>query len=184
MRQLSKIHVFGASGAGTTTLAKHLADKLDLPHFDADNYFWQPTDPPYQQKTGRSLRIQALGKDLGASDHGWVLSGCVASWGESLLTDIDLSVFVYLDEKTRIDRLRSREREEFGQRIEPGGDMYANHLDFIAWARSYDSAHPPIRSLALHEQWITNSVAPTIRVNSKHDISSLVQDVLQLPPNK
>ena len=34
--------------------------------------------------------------------------------------------------------LTKREKEVFGSRIEPGGDMYKNHLEFIEWAKAYD----------------------------------------------
>jgi len=38
------IIVFGASGSGTTTLAKELARVLNFAHFDADDYYWQKQD--------------------------------------------------------------------------------------------------------------------------------------------
>ena len=135
VRKFSKIHVFGASGSGTTTLARHLAEALNLRHFDADDYFWEQTDPPFKQITKRSLRVQRLGADLNLSRSGWVLSGCIAGWGESLLADLDLSVFVYLNKETRLQRLLDRELEEFGARITPGGDMYESHLKFMSWAK-------------------------------------------------
>jgi len=184
VRALSKVHVFGASGSGTTTLARHLAGALNLRHFDADNYFWEQTDPPFERKTERSLRVKRLGEDLNHSREGWVLSGCVAGWGEPLLADLDLSVFIYLDKEIKFKRLLDRELEEFGARVMPGGDMHESHRKFMSWAKSYEQARPPIRSLALHEQWIANSDAPTARVNSMYDVSSLVEELLQLPPNE
>ena len=50
--QRSKLHVMGASGAGTTTLARALADHWTVPHADADadDYFWVPSTPPYLEK--------------------------------------------------------------------------------------------------------------------------------------
>ncbi|HEV2483277.1 MAG TPA: shikimate kinase [Puia sp.] len=42
-----KIHIFGASGAGVTTLGQALAARLSLPYFDSDDYFWYATDPPF-----------------------------------------------------------------------------------------------------------------------------------------
>ena len=43
---IHRIHILGASGSGTTTLGRALAERLQCPHFDADDYFWVPTDPP------------------------------------------------------------------------------------------------------------------------------------------
>ncbi len=36
-----KIHVFGASGSGVSTLGKALAVELHLPFFDADDFYWK-----------------------------------------------------------------------------------------------------------------------------------------------
>jgi adenylate kinase family enzyme len=48
-----RIHITGASGAGVTRLGRVLTDALAVPHHDTDDYFWQPTVPPYQ-KSARS----------------------------------------------------------------------------------------------------------------------------------
>jgi adenylate kinase family enzyme len=45
--KLCRIHITGASGAGVSTLGCALADALAIPHHDTDDYFWQPTSPPY-----------------------------------------------------------------------------------------------------------------------------------------
>lgn len=37
---------------------------------------------------------------------------------------------------SRIERLKKRERENFGSRIDFGGDMYEIHQKFIEWALS------------------------------------------------
>ena len=44
------IHIFGASGSGTTTLAEKISRELGYFHLDTDDYFWLPTDPPFCRK--------------------------------------------------------------------------------------------------------------------------------------
>ena len=34
-----RIHLFGASGSGTTTLGVALAERLAIAHFDSDNFY-------------------------------------------------------------------------------------------------------------------------------------------------
>ena len=46
----TRIHLFGASGCGATTLGAVLGERLDVPHLEADNYYWVPTDPPFTDK--------------------------------------------------------------------------------------------------------------------------------------
>jgi len=45
-----RIHITGASGAGTTTLGEHLARALRCDHFDTDDYYRLPADPPFRIK--------------------------------------------------------------------------------------------------------------------------------------
>ena len=45
-----RLHVTGASGAGTTTLARVIASEWSVPHADVDDYFRVPTSPPYRIK--------------------------------------------------------------------------------------------------------------------------------------
>ena len=54
------IHIFGASGCGTTTLGAAVAEKLALPHFDVDDFYWRPTDPPFVEKHQPAQRIADL----------------------------------------------------------------------------------------------------------------------------
>jgi adenylate kinase family enzyme len=69
---IQRIHILGASGSGTTTLGRALAAHLHFPHFDTDDYFWLPTDPPYTQQRERIERAQLLMNDVTAHDA-WVV---------------------------------------------------------------------------------------------------------------
>ena len=53
----------------------------------------------------------------------------------------------------RIARLRARELQHFGARIEPGGDMAQTHQAFLTWAAAYDDGGVDMRSRAKHDEW-------------------------------
>jgi adenylate kinase family enzyme len=67
---IHRIHILGASGSGTTTLGRALAERLQCPHFDTDDYFWLPTDPPFTHQRERTQRQRLLMDDLTAHDSG------------------------------------------------------------------------------------------------------------------
>ncbi|NML64046.1 hypothetical protein HHL22_02400 [Hymenobacter sp. RP-2-7] len=54
-----KLHVFGASGAGVTTLGHALSAALGLPYFDSDDYFWLPTKPEFTHRPPGRARCLA-----------------------------------------------------------------------------------------------------------------------------
>jgi adenylate kinase family enzyme len=81
---LARIHILGASGSGTTTLGRALAAKLGCPHFDSDDFYWMPTEPPYRQPRPREEGQRLLGEAL-ATSASWVLSGSLCGWGDPFI---------------------------------------------------------------------------------------------------
>lgn len=141
------IHLFGASGSGTTTLGKLIARRFGYFFMDTDDYFWQPTDPPYAEPRAPADRIALMREDI-AKQGNVVLAGSLSGWGDPLIPLFTLAIRLETDTDTRLERLKQRERANFGSRIEPGGDMAENHQNFIAWAAAYDRGGLDMRSKA------------------------------------
>ena len=104
---VKRIHILGASGSGTTTLGQALAERLQCPHFDADDSFWVPTDPPFTHQRERTERAQLLMDDLTAHDA-WVVSGSLCGWGDVAIPLFELVVFLWIPHDRRMARLRQR----------------------------------------------------------------------------
>jgi len=158
---IHRIHLLGASGSGTTTLGRALAERLQYPHFDTDDYFWLPTDPPFTHQRARTERQQLLMDDLTAQEQ-WVLSGSLCGWGDVAIPLFELVVFLAIPHDIRMKGLRRREHARFGERILPGGDMYEKSQQFFAWAASYDDGGLDIRSRRLHDQWLSTLPCPIL----------------------
>jgi adenylate kinase family enzyme len=88
-----RLHIFGASGSGTSTLGRALAARLSLPFFDVDDYYWRKTDPPYREKVPVAQRYSTLEAELHRAGE-WVLSGSLVSWGGGLRALFTLAVFL------------------------------------------------------------------------------------------
>jgi adenylate kinase family enzyme len=166
---IQRIHILGASGSGTTTLGRALAERLQCPHFDTDDYFWLPTDPPYTRQRERTERAQLLMDDLTAQEQ-WVLSGSLCGWGDVAIPLFGLVIFLAIPQDIRMARLRQREHERFGERILPGGDMYESSQAFLAWAASYDDGGLDMRSRRRHDQWLSTLPCPIICIEGEYTI--------------
>ncbi|HET9395743.1 MAG TPA: AAA family ATPase [Nitrospiraceae bacterium] len=162
------VHVTGASGSGTTTLARALADALALRHFDADDYYWLPTSPAFKQKRDPSERFALLCNEIQVNS-GIVLSGSVMGWGPEIEDSFSLIVFLYLPAELRIERLRRRELAQLGQVDEA----------FLQWAAEYDKGPSEGRSLAKHEHWLAQRACPILRLHGDLSIAERVARVLQ-----
>ena len=102
----NRIHIVGASGSGTTSLAIALATRYGHRHLDTDDLFWIRTDPPYRVKRPRDERLASLRKALTES-RCWV--------------------------HVRLARLRAREIERYGEdAIAAGGELHDAHANFLA----------------------------------------------------
>ncbi len=176
----NKIHVTGASGAGTTTFGKTLSNHLNCKHFDSDNYFWLPTDPPYETSRKIDQRQQLLRKDLLEYDR-WVLSGSLCGWGDFAIDYFDLVIFLYVSTSVRIKRLKLREYTRFGDDIMvPGTNLYDKTKAFLEWAEAYDNGDINMRSLTMHNNWLKNIPCRVIRFKGDIPIENLMESIISI----
>ncbi|MBR4692479.1 MAG: hypothetical protein IKP17_06955 [Oscillospiraceae bacterium] len=54
------VHLFGASGSGTSALGRAIGEKTGWFFMDTDDYFWAPTDPPFTAKRAAPERLKLL----------------------------------------------------------------------------------------------------------------------------
>ena len=150
MKMKNVIHIYGASGSGTSTLGRKLSEELGYKFMDTDDYFWLPTDPMFTQKRPVQERLALMRRDIECAENA-VLSGSLTDWGDELIPYFTLAVRIEMAQELRIGRLKQRERQRFGTRLDPGGDMHQAHLQFIEWAKRYDTAGLDQRSKARHD---------------------------------
>jgi adenylate kinase family enzyme len=172
-----RIHVTGASGAGVTTLGRALADALALPHHDTDDYLWVPTTPPYRELREATDRLRLMG-EMFLPRADWVLSGGLDGWGNALVANFDLVVFLTTPHDIRMQRLRAREATHFGPDVvAPGGWRHDETESFIDWASHYEDGTREGRSLARHEEWLATLPCPVLRLDGTRQIADLVTEV-------
>ena len=150
-----KIHILGPTSSGTSTLGKAIAEKYKIPCFDSDDIIWVKSDPPFTQTRERDERIKIL-EDILKNNESFVLSGAVRSWGDFIGPFLDVVIYKYVDQETRIKRLIERETIRFGDRILPGNDMYENYIKLIEYTEKYETGGMEIRSKKSHLFWINN----------------------------
>lgn len=173
---INVIHIFGASGSGTTTLGEAIDKTLGYKHLDVDDYFWVPSDPPYEIKRAPNERQRLLRNDITNSQKS-VISGSLCGWGDIFIPYFDLAIFVDTSTELRIRRIKEREYSKFDNRILPGGDLYYKHTDFVEWAKGYDKVGVEQRSRALHKEWMKKLKCPVITVDGALPIDCLISQI-------
>jgi len=165
------IIVFGASGAGATTLGKEIARRLDYQHLDIDDYLWcWNTEIPLTVVRPREERTRGLMNAIKKHPN-FVISGTIFSDRELFDPLIDLAVFISTPADVCAERVHAREHARWGERVLPGGDMYkttrfhGNFGDYVANAQKYESADVSKFGRKFHEQWITELPCPVLRLD-------------------
>ncbi|WP_235451045.1 hypothetical protein [Frigoribacterium sp. RIT-PI-h] len=168
----------GASGSGTTTLGRALAEHWSVPHADADDYLFVPTEPPYVQKRAPASRVSLM-RELFAPKKAWVLSGSVMEWGEPIVAECDAVVFLTLGPRERLRRLEARE-----VRRRAGGDFdHAAWTEFVEWAAGYDDPAFAGRSRHAHDAWLDSLDQPVLSLDSEKSVQELRDAVLAWNPS-
>ncbi|WP_254444102.1 AAA family ATPase [Klebsiella oxytoca] len=173
MTAINRIHIFGASGSGTTSIAKKLAERVKYSHFDTDDYYWRNTSPPYTVKYESVERKRRLSRSLTSCPQ-WILSGSLCGWGDIFVPLFDLVVYVSVDKDTRLERIRQRELLRFGDAILAGGEQYDRYCAFMAWAGAYDTSPDITRSAERHRQWLANLTTPRLVITNDKTIDEAV----------
>ena len=149
-----RVHIFGASGSGTTTFGRALASFWSIPHHDTDDYYWEPTEPPFQKKRSIAKRLTLM-EEMFLPRPKWVLSGSLVSWSETLIPYFDVLIFLNLKNEDRLERIQSREEQRYGKaNLAPGGSRHKEHHEFMLWNEGYEKTTFQGRNRRLHENWI------------------------------
>lgn len=171
MQLPNRIHIVGASGSGTTSLASAIATRDGHRHLDTDAFFWMPTSPPYRETRPRAERLALLRQTL-LESTAWVLSGSLCGWGDPLIPEFELVVFLVVPTQVRLMRLRAREIERYGPHaIAAGGELYKPHVEFLEWAGRYDTGGLEMRSRALHEAWLATLPCAVLRLEGDRSVA-------------
>ena len=160
---MPRLLVIGASGAGTSTLGRLIANACATQHFDADDFFWHPTDPPFTRRRRPAERM-ALMEAVFLPRSDWVLSGSPLGWSDPIVPRLTHVVFLTLASEQRLGRLARREAARYGGRIAGVGDLAAHHRGFMDWAGGYDDPAFTGRSRAAHEAWLDRIACPLLRL--------------------
>ena len=171
------IHIYGASGSGTTTLGKKISDETGYFFMDTDDYYWLPVEPKYSQKRAIEDRLILMKRDIENNDN-VVISGSLVGWGDELIPYFSLAIRLITDSSVRIERLRKREKAEFGDSILPGGERYEEFTAFIEWASQYDTGDLNIRSKVYHDEWEKLLKCKKIVLNGADDLNYNFQKVM------
>lgn len=158
------IIIFGPAGSGKTTLGRMVAQALDFPYFDIDDFLWRWDTPvPFTVMRTREEKISGLMNAIAPHAH-FCMAGSMSSFHQHFDPLFNLAVLLTCDTSLRIERVHARELALFGDRILPGGDMHEAHQHFLRSAAHYDNnlGSPTLQE---HTQWLLSLPCKTLHLD-------------------
>lgn len=171
------VNIFGASGSGVTTLGNVISQKLGCPYFDSDHYFWLPAQVPFTERRPPQERNALINLEMAGFDS-WILGGSVINWHNSW--QFDLSVFLYIPQELRLNRLKQREYERYGDIIHTDKERNRLYKEFISWAKNYDGLITTSRSLHAHKNWMNDLKTPLLVIEGDTSVEERLKLVLDM----
>ena len=173
------ILIFGASGSGTSTLAKYISNQLNYTFIDIDDYYWLKTKVPYTERSDVETRINKLKNDIENSDN-VVMSGSLLAWGNEIKPYLTLAIRLETSTDIRIKRIQERDKAKYGDRILKDGDMYKQYQEYLDRAMKYDDGGLTVRSKRLYDSWQKELTCKTIILSGEDSLEYNLNEIKKL----
>ncbi len=169
----NKILICGGNGAGKSTLGRKLAQRLGWKFMDIEDYYFPKNNTDYNYETARTREEVAslLLEDMKKHDN-FVLASVKGNYGEAVASMFTCAVMISVPKEVRMERVRDRSYQKFGDRMLQGGDLYEKEKRFFDMVekRSEDDV----------TEWLDTMGMPVIRVDGTQTVERNVEMVMHL----
>jgi len=177
-----RIFITGGSGTGKTSIGEAVCEKIGYKHFDTDSYLWLPTKEPFMETRTPDEYSSLMGKDL-INNEKWILTGHVSfGLGHVYMPLYELVVFMYIPPDVRMERLKKREYERYGDEILPSGSKYENSKEFLQYAIEYETGTTP-GSLQGQKKFLESVKCPVLKIANdsfEESVNTLLEAISSL----
>lgn len=157
------IIICGLNGAGKSTLGKALAEELHFHFIDNEDLYFPKTDPNniFASPRTREEVEKLLLHEIKAHED-FVFASVKGDYGEAVYPFFRCAVLIDVPKDIRLERVRNRSFQKFGDRMLSGGDLHEQEERFFALVES--------RAENTVEKWVSVLNCPVIRVDGRKPI--------------
>lgn len=163
-----KIHIIGCSGSGKTYLAKALAEKYGIPHFDLDDIQWDNNADGYGVKMPIEKRTALLNKIL--ENDSWIIEGVYYAWVGNCFEDADKIYVLDISKRVYTYRIIKRAiKRKLG--LEKGKkETLKSVYNLLKWTDTFQNkSMPEIRKI------LAEYPSKTVWLRNKRDVANILK---------
>lgn len=126
------IIVCGLNGSGKSTLGKSLAEHLGFHFIDSENLFFSIAQSqldyskPRPHEEAKAILINEI-----KEHENFVFAAVKGNYGEEILPYYKFAVLIDVPKDIRLERIKNRSFQKFGDRMLQGGDLYEQEKAFF-----------------------------------------------------
>lgn len=145
---MERVIIIGCGGAGKSTLARQLGEKLDLPVVHLDKLFWRPGWVQVSQEEFDRLHREELAKDR------WIMDGNFNRTMEERLARCDTVIYLDFSRFACLRGVLKRVLTTYGTVRPDMGEGCPERIDweFLQWVWNYNKNKRKRNYQLLHEQ--------------------------------
>lgn len=171
------IIICGLNGTGKSTLGKALAEKLHFYFIDIENLYFPKTDPNYIYASPRTREdvAELLLYEMRTHEN-FILASVKGDYGEDIYSFFQYAILLDVPKNIRLQRVKERSFQKFGNRMLSGGDLYEQEEKFFRLIESRDENTV--------EEWVKSLKCPVIRIDGTKSIDENANFIIELMQNK
>ena len=162
----------GLNGTGKSTLGKALAERLRFHFIDNEDLYFPKTDPVYLYAAPRTREEvkKLLLKEIKAHEN-FIFASVKGDYGKSIYPYFQYAVWIDVPRDIRMERIKKRSFEKFGNRMMPGGDLYEQEEHFFDFVKS--------RAEDTVEKWVQSLNCPIIKIDGIKPIEENINLIIE-----
>ncbi len=166
------IIICGLNGTGKSTLGKALAEKLHFYFIDNEDLYFPKTNPTYIYAAPRTREeVEKLLFNKIEKHENFVFASVKGDYGETIYPFFQYAVLINVPEDIRIERVKNRSFQKFGNRMLFGGDLYEQEERFFDLVKS--------RAEDTVEKWIQSLNCPIIRIDGTKPVEENINLIIK-----
>ena len=163
----------GLNGVGKSSIGRILAKRMSYQFIDNEDLYFPKNDKSYMFSNPRSKEevIHILEEKISKEDK-FIFVAVKGNYGEKFLAQIDYVILVEVPKKIRMDRVKMRSAQKFGDRILADGDLAEKENAWFSLVNSRPENYVT--------EWLEMVKCPIIRIDGTLPIEENVDYLLSI----